>query len=204
MNDFTLNSNVKRSKKDWGEMVKGQGLNPKQQAYIDSLERVESKSSQNQEALAEITELNAMKAGAGKMPDNDWMKRNEYQRRGKIMNHRQFINKLRSAGVQCWYNEEPFQGLIGLRAIRKGNEQLGLQYICGVKLGWTTEYDFFHYDRYGVELNRKFVGWRSAVLQLVAKGILTERKAHEIFGKPQLNEASLLYRRSLSQMRTTA
>jgi hypothetical protein len=153
--------------------------------------------------LAEISELNALKASAGKMPDSEWMKRNEFQRRGRLMNHRQFIHKLRSAGIQCWYNAEPFQGLIGLRAMRRGYEQLGLQFVCAVKLGWTTEYDFFNYDRYGVELNRKFVGWRSVLLQLIAKGILTEKQAHKTFGEPYLNEASLLYRRSLYQMRST-
>ena len=143
-----------------------------------------------------------MKASAGKMPDSEWMKRNEFQRKGKVLHHVTFLKKLREAGVQCWYNAEPFQGLIGLRAIRKGYEQLGIQYICAVKLGYTTEYDLFHYDRYGVELNRKFVGWRSVLLQLVSKGILTEEKAHKIFGKPHLSDASLLYRRSLFQMRS--
>jgi hypothetical protein len=201
MSEVKLSGNVKRGTKDWSEDVRGRGLNPKQQAYIDSLPRVESKSAQNQEALAEITELNGMKASAGKMLDNEWMKRNEYQRKGKIMNHRQFLLKLRAAGVQCWFNSEPFNGLIGLRAIRKGYEQLKVQYICAVKLGWTTEFDLFHYDRYGVELNRKYVGWRSVLLQLVSKGILTERQAHKIFGKPELNEASTIYRRSLQQMR---
>ncbi len=201
MSEVQLSGNVKRSNVEWETQVRGRGLNPAQQRYIDSLDRIESKSSQNEEALAELTELNGMKASAGKMPDNEWMKRNEFQRKGKIMNHRQFLHKLRAAGVECWFNSEPFQGLIGLRAIRKGYEQLGIQYICAVKLGWTTEFDMFHYDRYGVELNRKYVGWRSVLLQLIAKGILSEDKAHKIFGKPLLNEASTLYRKSLFQMR---
>jgi hypothetical protein len=42
MGEFTLSGNVKRSNVDWSEQVRGRGLNPKQQAYIGSLDRVES------------------------------------------------------------------------------------------------------------------------------------------------------------------
>jgi hypothetical protein len=185
----------------WDIEVKGRGLNQKAQQYIDSLPRVESKSEQNNEILAELRENNAATASKGKMPDQELMLRNTAQRKGKPMHHITFLKKLREAGIQCWYNEQPFEGIIGLRAIRKGYEQLGVQYICGVKLGWTTEYDFFHYDQYGVELNRKFIGWRSVLIQLISKGILTETQAHKIFGTPQLCDASLLYRRSLYQIR---
>ena len=182
---------------EWDTEIKGRGLNAKAQSYIDSLPRVEAKSAQNSEILAELHENNEATASLSKLPDSEWMKRNEFQRRGKVMHHLTFLKKLRAAGIQCWFNEQPYEGIIGLRAIRRGYEQLGVQYICGVKLGWTTEYDFFHYDRYGVELNRKYIGWRSVVIQLVAKGILTEDQAHKIFGKPQLCEASLLYRKAL-------
>lgn len=180
--------------------VKGKGLSERQQEYIDSLPRVETKSAQNNEVLAELFESNQARAQKNRLPDSNWMKRNEFQRRGQIMHHLTFLEKLRAHGIKCWYNP-PIKGLVGLRAIRKGYEQLGIQYICAVKVGYTTEFDFFHYDRYGVELNRKYIGWRSVLLQLINKGILTEREAHKIFGPPLLNEASSLYRRALQQTR---
>jgi hypothetical protein len=186
----------------WESEIRGRKLNTKAQQYIDSLPRVETKSAQNSEILAELHENNAANASKGQLPDAELMKRNEHQRRGKLMHYMTFLKKLRSVGIKCWYNANPWEGIIGLRAVRKGYEQLGVQYICGVKMGWTTEYDIFHYDQYGIEKNRKFIGWRSVLIQLIAKGVITEAQAHQLFGKPQLCDASLLYRRALWQIRS--
>jgi len=193
--------NLRKGKTDWATEVKGKKLNKRAQAYIDSLPRVETKSAQNEETLAELREQNFNSAGKGKLSDSEWIKANAYRRKGKVMHHLTFINKLRAAGLKCWYNTEAWQGIVGLRAIRKGYEQLGVQFVCGVKVGYTTEYDIFHYDQYGVELNRKYIGWRSCLIQLIARGYITETQANQIFGKPQLCEASELYRKVMWQIR---
>lgn len=186
---------------DWESEIKGKGLNEAQAAYIASLPRDESKNNQTKELLAELYEENADTASNGRLPYREIMRRNEAARKGKVMHHLTFLKKLRKLGIQCWYNSTPWEGIIGLRAIRPGFERQGLQFICGVKLGLTTEYDIFHYDRYGVELNKKFIGWRSVIIQLIAKGIITESQAHSIFGIPGVNEASAIYRRELHNIR---
>jgi hypothetical protein len=201
--EFNFTGTAKRRKETWEDEIKGKGLTPAQQAYIDSLpKRDSSKCAQNDEAYCQAFERNADKVKGSKFEDNLWMKRNEFQRKGKLMHHMTFLRKLRAAGVRCWFNPQPVKGLVGLKALRKGYEQLGVQYICAVQLGWTTEFCLFNYDRYGLELNRRFVGWRSVLIQLIAKGIISEAQAHKIFGRPLLNEASLLYRRSLQQIRS--
>ncbi len=47
------------------------------------------------------------------------------------------------------------------------------------------------------EAGEDFRGWRTVLVQLITKGILTEMKAHQIFGKPTDSEVSLIYRESL-------
>jgi hypothetical protein len=189
------------SENDWDKEIKGRGLSPRSQEAIDKLPRVETKSAANSELLAQLHEANVERKKGNRFPDQEIIRRNAIQRKGRMIDHLGFLNTLREHGVRCWYNEVPFQGLIGLRAIRRGYEQLGLQYVCAVKIGLTTEYDFFHYDRHGVELNRKYVGWRSVLIHLISKGIISEYEAHKWFGRPQLCEASVLYRRALWQMR---
>ena len=163
--------------------------------------RVESRAAQSHELLAQITEENTDKVAGSRLPDQNLMRRNEAQRKGVVMHHIEFLKKLRGAGIRAWYNQVPFEGIVGLRCERKGYELKGIPFVCGVKLGWTSEFDIFHYDSHGVELNKRFIGWRSVIIQLIAKGILTETQAHRIFGRPQLNDASLIYRRTLHGMR---
>ena len=195
--DLIRNPTFTGAAEDFRQEILGRGLSARQKEYIDSLPRIETKSEQNREILAELHEGNADRAKQNRLPNSEWMKRMEFERRGKLMHHLTFLKKLRAHGVRCWYNEEPFRGIVGLRAMRRGYEGLGLQFICGVKAGWTTEYDIFNYDRYGAELNKKFIGWRTVVFHLIAKKILTEHEANRIFGRPLENEASKLYRQNL-------
>jgi hypothetical protein len=189
------------STSDWEQESRGK-IDPNVTAAIAILPRVESKSSQSTELLAQLREENSDRVKNSRLPDQNLMRRNEAQRKGKPMHHIQFLKKLRGAGIKAWYNEVPFEGLIGLRCIRRGYELKGIPFICAVKLGWTTEFDIFHYDARGVELNKRFVGWRSVILALVATRIISESEAYRIFGKPAANDASLLFRRSMRNVRT--
>lgn len=189
------------SQSQWENEVKGRGLQGRAKQYIASLPHVETKSSQNEDILSELKEGNDAIARSHCLPNSDLMKQNEEQRKGKPIHYLTFLKKLRKAGIHCWYNEKPWEGIIGLRAVRKGYEQLGAQFVCGVKQGWTWEYDLFNYDAHGVELNKKFIGWRTVLISLIGKGILTEKEAHEIFGKPQICDATAPYRSALCDIR---
>ena len=200
-------NNAKKFKKfqgteaQWDREVRGRGLSQSGQQIIDNMPRVETKSHQNEELLAQLKEENDTVAAGHRLPNSQLMRDNEAQRWGKPMHYMTFLKRLRAAGLKVWYNEVPWEGIIGLKAVRKGYEQLGPQFVCGVKMGWTTEYDIFHYDSHGVELNRRFIGWRTVLLAMIGKGIITEKKAHELFGNPQLCDASVLYRKGLNDCR---
>lgn len=154
---------------------------------------------ETEELLCELKEGNAARGREYKLPEQKYFE-DEAPRIGRKMTHTEFITILRKK-LRCWYNPVPWRGIVGLRAVQPGHEQLGLQFVCGVKVGPTTEYDTFHYDHRGLALNKKTIGWRTVILQLINKGFLTETEAHRLFGKPGLNAGSELYRKQLQLIR---
>lgn len=58
------------------------------------------------------------------------------------------------------------------------------------------EWSVMRFDEYGVPTNEKFHGWRTALLALITKGVITKTQAHKAFGKPK-GEASTFYRQQL-------
>jgi hypothetical protein len=194
----------KGTREDFDNEVLGKrNYSPELQQSLDeyrTFDRVEVRSSENEEKLAELHETNCNKVKDKKFPDQELMIRTDVQRQGRKMTHKECLKTLRKK-LKCWYNPVPWEGIVGLRAIRRGYEQKGIQYVCGVQLGRTTEFDRFHYDQHGVELNKKNIGWRSVLLTLISKGFLTEEEAHELFGRPIQNDASLIYRRHLWNIR---
>lgn len=194
---------VTGSKDEWDKEIEGSDVSPAMQEQINEFrKRAEDlkPSAQTLEQLQEQHEINVESTKDARFEDQNILE-DEAPRIGRKMHHEKFISVLRRGGVRCWYNQNPFKGIIGLRAVREGYEQLGAQYICGVKLGWTTEYDTLHYDDKGLPLNKKTIGWRSVLLMLISKGILTENQAHQLFGHPSLNRGSVIYREKLWQMR---
>lgn len=179
-------------KKSWGKKL---------DAELADLEtrREYTGTSETEELLQQIHDNRLEDAKQYKLQDQHILE-DEAPRIGKKLRHTEFINILRKK-LRCWYNPVPFRGIVGLRAIRNGYEQLGLQFVCGVKLGPTTEYDTFHYDSRGLPLNKKTIGWRTVLLVLIAKGFVTEEEAHRLFGQPALGRASLLYRKELYRIR---
>jgi hypothetical protein len=63
------------------------------------------------------------------------------------------------------------------------------------------EWSVLKVDRHGLPAGEDFRGWRTVLAQLITKGIMTEKKAHEVFGKPTDSEVSLLYRETLYYIR---
>ena len=63
------------------------------------------------------------------------------------------------------------------------------------------EWSILKVDRHGLPAGEDFRGWRTVLIQLITKGILTEARAHQIFGKPTDSEVSLIYRESLYYIR---
>ena len=137
-------------------------------------------SSQTQEVLAESREINQ-----GIAQGYQWVTPEEYAneeaRIGHVIHSSEFITKLRKCGVACWYRQHPHLDKATLLVSVNGGP---LQVGAWVQLGNMPELSMMNFDQYGAPLAEKRRGWRTVTMQLIMKGMLSERKADKIFGKP--------------------
>jgi hypothetical protein len=174
-------------------------LDPKLEAAIEeySQRRHEKSSSQNEEELCRQREINDEIAKQYQWLDpSDYA--NEEERVGRVMHSSQFINLLRSAGIKCWYRDHPQPGKITLVVQRDGQApEVG----CWVQHGFTSELSLMYFDEHDIPVSERRRGWRTCLLQLILKGIITEEKAHAIFGRPGNSEAWTRYNGLLYEFR---
>lgn len=142
----------------------------------------DSNSQQNQEELCRQKELSE---DAG--DEYRWCTKEEYadieSRMGTIIHSSELISKLRDkVGLRCWYRNHPHADKLTLMCQRPGKELDEPEVGCWVKNGWMPEYTVMGFDHNGVPLAEKYRGWRTALLQLILKGFITEDKAHKVFG----------------------
>jgi hypothetical protein len=125
---------------------------------------------------------------------------NARARKVNAISTRDFVQKLRQNGVKCFTIDNGFPPqTIALWAIRPSTGKL--QYICYLQVPAMYEWSILKVDRHGLPAGEDFRGWRTVLVQLITKDILSESKAHQIFGKPTDSEVSLLYRESLFYIR---
>ncbi len=125
---------------------------------------------------------------------------NSKARKVNAIRTRDFIQKLRQAGVKCFTIDNGFPPqTVALWAVKPNSDKV--VYICYLQIPAMYEWSILKVDRHGLPAGEDFRGWRTVLIQLITKGILTEKKAHEIFGKPTDSEVSLLYRESLFYIR---
>lgn len=153
---------------------------------------------------------------------------NEEMRLVNIMSPKRFIEKLQAAGISAaieptiateldWnpntYAIEPRQversealiclgrgvvrGIVGLYAWVDGK----YTYVNKLQVPCGPEWTLMRFDEYDVPTNERFHGWRTAVLALIQRRVITEQQAEKAFGKVVENEASSFYREQLQQFR---
>jgi hypothetical protein len=116
---------------------------------------------------------------------------------------RDFIDKLRRNGVKCFTVDNGFPPqTIALWAVKPDSDKL--QYVCYLQVPAMYEWSVLKVDRHGLPAGEDFRGWRTVLAQLITKQILTEAKAHQIFGRPTDGEVSIIYRESLWFLRNHA
>jgi hypothetical protein len=115
---------------------------------------------------------------------------------------RDFIDKLRRNGVKCFTVDNNWYNTVGLWAVKPGTDRV--EYICYLQTPAQYEWSVLKVDRHGLPAGEDFRGWRTVLMQLIEKQILTEKKAHEIFGRPSDGETSIIYRESLWFLRNHA
>jgi hypothetical protein len=154
-------------------------------------------SNESLETLAERKEFNDKTA-----QEYQFVTPDEYAdagaRIGQVRHSSTFILALQRAGVNCWYRNHPQPGKITLVVQR---EDLPAEVGCWVQIGFMPELSTFRFDEHGVPTTEKYRGWRTCLLQLILKGVITEKKADEVFGKPATTEAFHRYNATLQQFR---
>lgn len=137
-------------------------------------------SNQNLEELARQRELS--KASVKK---HQFLTPEEYEdigpRIGRVMHSAVFINKLRTeCHLNCWYTQHPHHDKAVLIVNRRGEiREIG----CWVQQGFMIEFEVVRFDRNGLPVNSRRRGWRTCLLQMIQKKMLTEDQVDKVFGK---------------------
>jgi hypothetical protein len=150
-------------------------------SYID-----ESKiSNQNKEAAAEQKEFSD-----GIAKQYQWLTPEEYAdigaRIGRVMAHTEFITLLRKAGVHAYYQQHLHADKANLLIGKDGFSEPTVE--CWVQIGQMPELSIMNFDDHGAPLAERRRGWRTPLLQLILKGIISEAKAIKFFGRPKETE----------------
>ncbi len=154
-------------------------------------------SSQTKDELARLKE-----GAAEQVKEYQWVTPEEYKnegdRIGRIMHNVVFINLLREAGVKCWYRNHPQAGKITLVVQRR---DLPAEVGCWCQAGYAPELSIMRFDSHGVPTTEKYRGWRTSLLQLILKGIISQKQAEKTFGKPPVTPAFARYNATLQNFR---
>lgn len=155
-------------------------------AYSEQRYKDAPQSSESQEVLAENREINE-----GIAKQYQWLNPSDYAdveaRIGRVMSHADLITKLRQAGVTCFYREHPHKDKLTLLYLPQSGKEL--EVACWAQFGQMPELSIMNFDQYGAPLAERRRGWRTCLLQIILKGIITEDKANEVFGKPGQTKA---------------
>jgi hypothetical protein len=167
-------------------------------AYSEQRYKDAPQSSESQEVLAENREINEEIA-----KQYQWLDPKDYAdveaRVGRVMSHADFITKLRQLGVTCFYKQHPHQDKLTLLYLPKNGKEL--EVACWAQFGQMPELSIMNFDAYGAPLAERRRGWRTCLLQIILKGIITEEKANEVFGKPGQTKAFDRYNSLLQAFR---
>lgn len=182
---------------DYGQKLVGQDDESMRRAVaMYAQNRHESTSEQTKEELARRKEENDYKAR-----EYQWVHPSEYADRGprigRIMHSSKLISILRAMGLKCWYRQHPQAQKLTLLVLERGQRNVG----CWTMGGYMPEYSVMRFDEHGVPLDEAFRGWRTVLMQLALKQLISERKINEVFGHAR-GPASSRYEKFMGSLRT--
>ena len=137
---------------------------------------------QTEEELARLREENANIA-----QEYQWLSPDEYAdegaRIGTIMHSSDLIKKLtEGCGLTCMYRSHPQPKRVTL-LVDTTHGVKEPEVACWVQFGFMPEYSIMNFDEHGVPLQEAYRGWRTVLLQLLLKRMLTEEQATKVFGE---------------------
>lgn len=150
------------------------------------------------ESIQEEKEMSDEQVAGYKMEDQHVLT-NAVARKVNPMGTRDFILKLRKNGVRCFTIDNGMPQTVGLWAMRPNS--IKPVYIAYCQIPAMYEWSLLRLDEHGLPAGERFRGFRTVLAQLIVKKVLTEKKAHEIFGKPTDSINGRRYRETLYNFR---
>lgn len=151
---------------------------------------------QTTETFLRMREENTAAVREYRWEKQEELEREDVDRVGQILSQEIFLRGLNRI-TTARYNTFSRRGRVGL-SVLVGSEW---KYVCAVQLGYMQEYSVMTFDAHKLPLAESYRGWRTVLLRLITMGFISEQAAHEIFGPPQICDASLRYRRELWRYR---
>jgi hypothetical protein len=153
-----------------------------------------------QESFAEHKQVSDTMASRYAMEDQDDLT-NRPARMVNPMSTRDFVAKLRAYGVKCFTVDNQFPpGTVALWCLPPKQNQRA-RYICYLQIPAMYEWSVLRLDRHNMPVGEAFRGWRTVLVQLVEKEIMTEYEIHKVFGNPSTGPVFNRYQQSLWEAR---
>lgn len=162
-------------------------------------------SSQNLEELCRQKQLSSDMVKEYRFENQEEITSEGPERVGRVMHCLDFLAKLNTI-IPAYLSANVQKGLCGL-AVKKAaqhpddpNQRVDWQYACACQVGYMHEYSTVWVDKHGLPLNEKWRGWRTVILRLILKGLITEQQANQVFGEPT-GPSARRYRQQLYDFR---
>lgn len=160
----------------------------------------------NQTSNQNKEELHRQKEMSDELAEQyQWATPDEYQdvaaRVGEVMDHAEFITKLRGAGIACHYRQHVHPDKVTLFVQPPKAPAAEFENACWVQYGKMPELSILNFDEHGAPLAERRRGWRTPLLQLILKGFITEEKANKTFGHPKVTTQYHRYNATLQAFR---
>ena len=114
-----------------------------------------------------------------------------------IMSTKSFVEKLRENGIKCFALYHGLPQTVGLWVVVPTPTGRRLRPIAFMQTPAMIEWSVLRLDKHGLPNGEDYRGYRTVIAQMIRKGVLTEEKAHEIFGRPTDSVVSRRYRKTL-------
>ena len=152
-----------------------------------------------QESILADRETTERMARRYKMAGQD-MLTNTLARKVNPIGTRDFIQKIRDAGVKCYTIDNGYPpSTVALWAFKPGTDHVVP--VCYLQIPAMYEWSVLRLDHRGLPNGEDFRGWRTVESELVRKGILSEAQADEIFGRVVDGPVSSRYRETMYSLR---
>lgn len=151
------------------------------------------------ESFQEEKELSDAQVAGYKMEDQELLT-NVVARKINVISTRDFVHKLRQNGINCFTIDNGFpRGTVALWAFRPFSTEA--TYVCYLQVPAMCEWSILRLDHHGLPNGEDYRGWRTVLCQMIVKKIVTEKRAHDIFGRPSESVVGRRYRETLFNFR---